>query len=87
MLGYDKGMRRILFENNTGAEFAEKIMIDLVTQGYSGNDLLEHFRKEVSQIRPTVEAMLAEVKRVAASESEYASYEDVFGRAEELGHG
>lgn len=72
---------------HTGAEFAEQIMVDLVAQGYSGNDLLEHFRKEVSQIRPTVEAMLAEVKRVAASESEYASYGDVFGRAEEeLGH-
>ena len=54
MLGYNKGMKRILFENNTGAEFAEQIMVDLVTQGYSGNDLLEHFRKEVSQIRPTV---------------------------------
>lgn len=68
---------------HTEAEFAEQIMVDLVSQGYSGNNLLEHFRKEVSQIRPAVEAMLAEVKRVAVSESEYASYENVFGRAEE----
>ena len=68
---------------HTEAEFAEQIMVDLVTQGYSGNDLCEHFRKEVSQIRPAVEALLVEVKKVAVSESEYASYEDVFGRAEE----
>lgn len=68
---------------HTEAEFAEQIMVDLVTQGYSGNDLRKHFRNEVSQIRPAVEAMLAEVKKVAASESEYASYEDVFDRAEE----
>ena len=52
----------------TEAEFAEQIMVDLI---------------EVSQIRPAVEAMLAEVKRVAVSESEYASYEDVFDRVEE----
>lgn len=62
----------------TEAEFAEQIMVDLVTQGYSGNDLREHFRNEVSQIRPAVEAMLAEAKKVAASESEHASCEDVF---------
>ena len=67
----------------TEAEFAEQIMVDLIAQGYSGNDLHEHFTKEVSQIRPAVEAMLAEVKRVAVSESEYASYEDVFDRVEE----
>ncbi|MCM1500704.1 MAG: hypothetical protein NC124_19780 [Clostridium sp.] len=66
----------------TEAEFVEQIMIDLVSQGYYGNDLLEHFREEVNQIQPAVEAMLAEVKRVAASGSEYDSYEDVFGREE-----
>lgn len=66
----------------TEAEFAEQIMVDLVSQGYSGIDLLEHYRKEVSQIRPAVEAMLAEAKRITVSESEYASYEDVFGRVE-----
>jgi hypothetical protein len=68
---------------HTEAELAEQIMVDLVTQGYSGNDLREHFRNEVSQIRPAVEAMLAETMRVADSKSEYTSYEDVFDRAEE----
>jgi hypothetical protein len=29
---------------HTEAELAEQIMVDLVTQGYSGNDLREHFR-------------------------------------------
>ena len=68
---------------HTEAELAEQIMVDLVTQGYSGNDLREHFRNEVSQIRPAVEVMLAETMRVADSKSEYTSYEDVFDRAEE----
>ena len=67
---------------STEAEFAEQIMVDLIAQGYSGNDLHERFKKEVSQIRPAVEAMLEEVKRVAVSGSEYVSYEDVFGKVE-----
>ena len=67
---------------STEAEFAEQIMVDLIAQGYSGNDLHEHFKKEVSQIRPAVEAMLEEVKRVAVSGSEYVSYEVVFGKVE-----
>lgn len=61
---------------------AEQIMVDLLTQGYSGKELLEHFREEVSQICPTVEAMLTEAKRVAGSESEYVSHRDIFGRTE-----
>ena len=55
-------------------EFAEQIMLDLINQGYSGNDLREHFKEEVSQIRPAMEAILAEAKLVAVSESGYASY-------------
>ena len=57
---------------HTEAELAEQIMIDLVFQGYSGNDLLEHFRKEVSQIRPAVKSMLAETEKllVALDEGE-----------------
>lgn len=63
-------------------EFAEQIMLDLINQGYSGNDLREHFKEEVSQIRPAVEAILAEAKRVAVSKSGYASYGDVFNEVE-----
>lgn len=40
---------------STEAELAEQIMIDLVRQGYSGNDLQEQFRKEVDLIYPAVE--------------------------------
>lgn len=64
-------------------EFAEQIMLDLINQGYSGKDLREHFKEEVSQICPAVEAILAEAKRVAVSESGYVSYEDVFDEVEE----
>lgn len=51
------------------AEFAEQIMIDLITQGYSGNELQEHFRKEVSQIRPAIKEMLADTKKAVVVEA------------------
>ena len=50
-------------------EFAEQIMIDLITQGYSGNELQEHFRKEVSQIRPAIKEMLADTKKAVVTEA------------------
>ncbi|MCM1251753.1 MAG: hypothetical protein NC321_02955 [Clostridium sp.] len=41
--------------------------------------LLQHFKQTQSQVRPAVEKMLEEARRVATSESGYVSYEDVFG--------
>lgn len=64
---------------NTGGEFAEQILADLIARGYSGNDLLERFKKTQRQVRPAVEAMLAEAEQAAASESGYHTYENVFG--------
>lgn len=69
-------------KTNTGGEFAEQILADLIAQGYSGDELLQHFKKAQSQIRPAVEKMIGEAEQVAASESEYLSYGDVFGGEE-----
>lgn len=63
---------------NTG-EFAEQILEDLIQQGYSGSDLLERFKRAQKEVRPAVEALLAEAEKAAASKSEYVSYEEVFG--------
>lgn len=67
---------------NTGGEFAEQILADLIAQGYSGDELLQRFKKAQSQVRPAVEEMLREAGQVADSEAEYLSYEDVFGDEE-----
>jgi len=91
MLGFDaeaecmvRGNELVIrpVKTNTGGEFAEQILADLIAQGYSGNELLEQFKKAQSKVRPAVEAMIAEAERVAASESEFVSYEDVFGGEE-----
>ena len=54
---------------NTEADFAEQIMVDLITQGYSGNDLHEQFRKGVNLIRPAIKAMLADTKKAVVEEA------------------
>lgn len=63
-------------------EFIEQIMLDLINQGYSGKDLREHFKEEVNQIHPAVDAILAEANLVAVSKSGYASCGDVFNEVE-----
>lgn len=68
---------------NTGGEFAEQILADLIVKGYSGNDLLERFKKAQEQVRPAVEEMLTEAEKAASSESGYMTYGDVFGTEEE----
>ena len=54
---------RPLQEN--GGEFAEEILSDLIKEGLSGEELLRAFRSRQKQIRPAVEEMLKEAKRVA----------------------
>lgn len=92
MLGFDteaecmvRGNELIIrpVKANTGGEFAEPILEDLIAQGYSGNELLERFKKAQKQIRPAVEAMIAEAEQVAEAKAEYMSYQDVFGEGDE----
>ena len=63
---------------SSGGEFAEQILADLIAQGLSGDELLRQFKIMQSKVRPAVEAMIAESEAVAAGESEYATYDDVF---------
>lgn len=69
-------------KTNAGEEFAEQIYADLISQGYSGNELLGCFKKAQKEVRPAVETMLVEAERVAVLESEYETYDDVFGTEE-----
>ena len=63
----------------SGGEFAEQILTDLIDDGLSGNELLAEFKKRQAQVRPAVEAMIAEAENVANGKGEYFTYDDVFG--------
>ena len=69
-------------KTNTGGEFAEQILADLISQGYSGTELLDRFKQAQKEVLPAVAAMLAEAEKVAESKSEYETYDDVFGKVE-----
>ena len=68
---------RPLQEN--GGEFAEEILSDLIKEGFSGEELLRAFRSRQKQIRPAVEEMLKEAKRVAEDKVPYYTMQEVFG--------
>ncbi|MEY8335580.1 hypothetical protein AALB53_21185 [Lachnospiraceae bacterium 47-T17] len=59
-------------------EFAEQIMVDLIKQEYSSDDLRDHFKEEVSHVRLAMEAMLAEAVKIASSGSKYVSCRNAF---------
>lgn len=67
---------------DSGGEFAEQILADLIRQGYSGSELLEQFKKAQRQVRTAVETMLSDAKQAALSETDYISYDDVFNAEE-----
>ena len=63
----------------SGGDFAEQILADLIKQGLSGQKLLEQFRKRQAQVRPAVEAMLDAAHAAAKGEGRSYSHEEVFG--------
>lgn len=62
-----------------GEEFAEEILSDLIKEGLSGESLLQAFRNRQKEIRPTVEAMLKDAKKVAEGKASYYTLQEVFG--------
>ena len=66
-----------------GGEFAEQILAELIKQGVSGEELLRQFKIKQAQVRPAVEAMIAEAEEAARGSGEYSTYDDIFGDAEE----
>ena len=64
---------------NSGGEFAEQILTDLVQKGLSGEELLAAFKKTQAEVRPAVERMIADAEEVAAGKGEYSTYNDIFG--------
>ena len=88
LLGFDKEAECILGEgmliirpiaSTSEGEFAEHILADLISEGYSGNELLEEFKRRQAKVRPAVVSMIEAAKEAANGNGEYYSYEDIFG--------
>ncbi|NLP23804.1 MAG: AbrB/MazE/SpoVT family DNA-binding domain-containing protein [Syntrophomonadaceae bacterium] len=63
----------------SGGEFDEQILADLISQGLSGQELLDKFKETRRQIRPAVERLLDEASIAARGQASNNTYEDIFG--------
>jgi bifunctional DNA-binding transcriptional regulator/antitoxin component of YhaV-PrlF toxin-antitoxin module len=66
-------------QKNTGGEFAEQILADLISQGYSGNKLLKKFKEINNKIPSAIKELLKEADQIAAGKKKGATMSDVFG--------
>ena len=62
----------------SGGEFAENILTDLINEGYSGQELLNEFKKRQAKVRPAIEALLEKAREAAQGKGDYATYDDIF---------
>lgn len=61
------------------SEFSVEILKDLISQGYSGDELIKQFETQSKNIKKAVTNMLEEADAIAAGEKESESFEDIFG--------
>jgi len=88
-LGFDKeieciksnGMLILIPVKSDESYFAEEILKDLISQGYSGDKLLAEFKKMSRKIRPAVKRLIEEADKIAEITSDYYTdpTRDIFG--------
>lgn len=70
-------------KQETGGEFAEQILADLISEGYSGDELLNEFKARQAKVRPAIEKLISDADKAARGEGEFATFEEVFGSEDE----
>ncbi|MBE1553170.1 AbrB/MazE/SpoVT family DNA-binding domain-containing protein [Sporosarcina limicola] len=61
------------------SEFSLEILKDLVSQGFSGDELIKHFEIYSRTIQKSIGTLLEEADQIASDEKRAASFDDVFG--------
>jgi len=59
--------------------FSVEILKDLISEGYSGNQLIEKFQERSEEIKNSIDHLIDEAEKIASGEIEGYSLEDVFG--------
>jgi len=72
-----EGSARPLSHSDDG--FAMEILKDLVSQGLSGDELLEKFAEQRANIKKAVGLLIKEADEIAAGKRRGATTKDVFG--------
>lgn len=59
-------------------EISERILQDIIKEGYKQEDILKEFRKRKAKVRPAIEEMILEADKVAEEQENYTVLEDLF---------
>lgn len=86
LLGFGREAECTLRENEivirplqeSGEEFSEEILAELISRGYSGEELLSKFRELRSKIRPAIVSMTKEADEIAEGNRKSLSLAEVF---------
>jgi len=65
--------------SNSDYRFTMEILKDLVSQGYSGNELLEKFAKQHDNIKKAIGLLIDEADEIAEGKRKSATTKDIFG--------
>ena len=63
---------------NTDFDFSEQILTDLISKGYSGDELLKRFKEYSHGIKNAVYDLVDKANKIAEGKSEYYSMKEVF---------
>ena len=66
-------------KENTGGEFSEQILADLIAKGLSGQALLTKFKETSKKIKPALKNLIDEADSIAKGGEKGATMEDIFG--------
>ncbi|MDD4826738.1 MULTISPECIES: AbrB/MazE/SpoVT family DNA-binding domain-containing protein [unclassified Mesotoga] len=86
LLGFGKEAECTLRENEivirplqeSLEEFSEEILAELISRGYSGEELLSKFREMRRKIRPAIDSMIKEADEIAEGNRKSLSLAEVF---------
>lgn len=82
---YTSGMLILTPVKKEDPAFAEEILAELIEQGYSGEKLLNEFKKINRKVRPAVEKLIAEadqIAKAALSDHYKDPTDEIFGDSE-----
>lgn len=65
--------------DTSSGEFSEQILADLISQGFSGQELLERFKEQSKKVRPAVKKLIAEADELAKSGEGKIALDEIFG--------
>ncbi|WP_347489762.1 AbrB/MazE/SpoVT family DNA-binding domain-containing protein [Desulfoscipio sp. XC116] len=63
---------------NTGSEFAEQILADLIAQGLTGQELLAKFKEMNKNIASAMDKLISEADSIAKGEKKGLKMADIF---------